>query len=56
MRLGLRGEVPVELGVELLGEGCRDLDVRTAVAAAGLDEQDARGRVLGEPVGQNASG
>jgi hypothetical protein len=42
--------------VELLGEGRRDLDVRTPVAAAGLDEQDTRGRILGEPVRQNTSG
>src|SRR5680860_208183 len=31
--LGLGVEVPVELGVELVGEGGRDLDVQAAVAA-----------------------
>ena len=40
VRLGLGREVPVQLGVELLGEARRDLDVGAAVLAAGLDEQD----------------
>jgi hypothetical protein len=56
MGLGLGGEVPVELGVELLGEGGRNLDVGRAVATPGLEKQDADLRVGGEPVGQDAPG
>ena len=54
--LGLGREVPVQLGVELLGEARRDLDVGAAVLAAGLDEQHADGRVLREAVGEHAAG
>ena len=38
--LGAAAVVPVELRPELLGEGGRNLDVRRAVAAPGLDQQN----------------
>ena len=56
VRLGLGREVPVELGVELFGERRRDLDLQRAVLAAGLEQQHAHGRVLGQAVGQHAAG
>ncbi len=54
-RLGPARVVPVELRLELLGEGGRDLDLRRAVAAAGLDEEDL-GAGVAEPVGEHAAG
>ena len=56
VRLGLGREVPVELGVELLREGRRDLDLQRAVLAAGLEQQHAHRGVLGEAVGEHAAG
>src|SRR4051812_6500787 len=56
VRLGLGAVVPVQLGVELLGEARRDHDVGVAVLAAGLDEQHPDGRVLRQPVGEDAAG
>ena len=56
VRLGLGREVPVELGVELVGERGRDLDVGRAVPAAGLEQQHADRRVLGQAVGEHAAG
>ena len=55
MRLGLGGVVPVELGVELLGERGRDLDVRRAVLGPGLEQQDADRRVGPQPIGEARS-
>ena len=53
--LGPRRVVPVELGLELLRERGGDLDLRRAVLAARLDEQDLRS-LRAEPVGEDAAG
>ena len=55
VRLGLGRVVPVELGVELVGERRRDLDVQRAVAPAGLEQQHAHRGVLRQAVGEHAS-
>ena len=56
VRLGLGREIPVELGVELFGEGSGDLDLQRAILASRLEQQDADGGILGQAVGQHASG
>ena len=56
VRLGLGRVVPVQAGVELLGEGGRDRDVRVHAAPARLQQQHARARVLRQAVGEHAAG
>ncbi len=55
-RLGLGLVVPVELRLELLGEGGGDRDLRRAAAAAGLDQQHLDAAVLAQPRRQQAAG
>ncbi len=42
--------------IEQFHKAGRDVDVGAPIAPAGLDQQDARGRVLGEAVGEHAAG
>ena len=55
-RLGIGGEIPVALAMELLGEDDGDRHGGMAVGAASLEQHDLDGRVLGEAVGQHAAG
>ena len=57
MRFGLGRISPVEHPVLLeLAQSERDLDVWVIVAPACLEQQDRRSRVLGQPIGEHASG
>ena len=57
VRLGLGGIAPVEHVVFVhLAHAERDVDERVEIAPARLDQQNARGAVLAQPVGQHAAG
>ncbi|CAB4347282.1 unannotated protein [freshwater metagenome] len=45
--LGIGGEIPVALAVELLREGCRDHHAGVAIGTARLEQHDLDGRVFG---------